>query len=163
MLTLQFNPSRSSIPAQLSIVQQSLPSSSNMMPVSTEQPTVGLSNGVTPPTSTVPQVFDYGHQSSATFVRQNSCPGSTNGVKGGSGGSAKKNFQGYNKTPPPTGNSYMGTNSLTQNGPASFNNFRDKSPSGWNHKVSGSNSINGNKKYPPSNRKPFNKQLSHKY
>lgn len=147
--------------AQLSKVQQSLPNSSSVMPVSTEQPT----NGVLPSTSSVPQVFDYGHQSSANFVRQNSCPATSNGNKAGSSNSCKKVYSGYNKTPPPSGNSvFTGTNNLAQNGPAaSFNNFRDKSPSGWNHTVSGSNNLTANNKYPSSSRKHFNKQSSHKY
>jgi len=130
------------------------------MPVSSEQPT----NGILPASSTAPQVFDYGHQSSASFSRQNSCPTTTNGSKSSSSvSSSKTKYSSYNKTPPPSGSSlYPASNSVAQNGPTSFN-FRDKSPSGWSQKLSGNNSVSGNNKYPSSSRKHFKKQFSHKY
>lgn len=142
--------------AQISKVQQFSSTSTTMMPASTEQPT----NGILVASTSVPQVFDYGHQSSSNFARQNSCPATTNGNKAGSG---SNKYSSYNKTPPPTGNSvFTGSNNVAQNGPTSFSNFRDMSPSGWSNKVSGNN-VGGNNKYPSSSRKHFNKQFSHKY
>ncbi|XP_045164566.2 uncharacterized protein LOC123528696 isoform X3 [Mercenaria mercenaria] len=154
------------IKAQISKVQKSLPNPSSSVSLSSGVEQMGNSttvNGISS-TGSKPQVFDYGHQSSANFLRQNSHPGSSG-----------KNFHGYNKSSPsasfgkvsprlkvsPTllSHSFNNSNNHSQNGPGnqSFSNHRDLSPSSWNQKRAAPTNNH------PLNRKPFTKQTSHKY
>lgn len=145
-------------------------SSSASVASSVEQLSVNSSiNGISS-TSSKPQVFDYGHQSNSSFLRQNSHPGNSG-----------KNYHNYKKSSPlPTFSKVSprlkaspssvdlsssmdhsfsnATNNHSQNGPGNqpFNNHRDLSQSTWNQKRASSSNHQGG-------RKPYTKQTSHKY
>ncbi|WAR27084.1 KMT2E-like protein [Mya arenaria] len=158
------------LPAQLNKVQQAqqhqgMPSSSSSNNSSNNHTSVveplamNSVNGVTP--STKPQVFEYGHQSSSGFPRQNSFPGASIAAQITSSATNGKPFQAAKMNSPSLGSRLSpGFSKVSPNGSSSLNNHRDRSPS-WNHKLS--NSSHSSQQQQQQSRKPFGKQLSHKY
>ncbi|XP_052781448.1 inactive histone-lysine N-methyltransferase 2E-like isoform X2 [Mya arenaria] len=158
------------IKAQLNKVQQAqqhqgMPSSSSSNNSSNNHTSVveplamNSVNGVTP--STKPQVFEYGHQSSSGFPRQNSFPGASIAAQITSSATNGKPFQAAKMNSPSLGSRLSpGFSKVSPNGSSSLNNHRDRSPS-WNHKLS--NSSHSSQQQQQQSRKPFGKQLSHKY
>jgi len=125
------------------------------------EPVAGPVNGVAPAR---PQVYEYGHQSTG-FHRHNSFPGTSvnNSVPPPPAAASTSNGKppfpavksspllgmapGFNKMPP-------------ANGSNTFTNHRDHNSPNWDHKHSNQASSN---KHHQAGRKPFGKQLSHKY
>lgn len=154
------------ISAQISKVQKSLPNSSSSSSLSLGVDQLGTNatvNGISS-TGSKPQVFDYGHQSTSNFLRQNSHPGTSSKIfhgfkKSSPSASFGKVSPRLKVSPPSINHTFNNTNSHSQNGPGNqpYNNHKDLSPSSRNQKLpssAGGLSLG---------QKPFSKQTSHKY
>ncbi|XP_052285813.1 serine-rich adhesin for platelets-like isoform X2 [Dreissena polymorpha] len=155
------------IKAQLNKVQQqaSLPSATNMSAAPMDQLPTNPVNGMASSMGMASQVFEYGHQSNTNFQRQNSYLGGSSGLAASTAPNGNS-YQGNGKSPSlggtwiaqgPGGHGFAEAAALPQNGSGNYSTLQDKSPV-WNHRRS---SAGG--KHPASDRKPFGKQISHKY